>query len=99
MEVARGRGLCEVKCKRQYLWRVVDHEGEVLESVVTKRRNKVAALKILKTLMKRHGCAEEIVTDRFVSYKAALRDLGALEKQQTGSCRLPQLRHCSRYKG
>ncbi len=34
--------------------------------------------------MKRHGRVEEVVTDRFASYKAALRDLGALEKQQTG---------------
>ena len=62
----------------------MDHEGEVLEAVVTKRRNKAAALKFLKKLMKRHGCAEEIVTDRFASYKAALRELGALDKQRTG---------------
>ncbi|WP_170335878.1 IS6 family transposase, partial [Ruegeria arenilitoris] len=74
----------KVNGKRLYLWRAVDHEGEVLEAVVTKRRNKDAALKFLKKLMKRHGCAEEIVTDRFASYKAALRQLGALEKQQTG---------------
>jgi putative transposase len=74
----------KVNGKRHYLWRAVDHEGEVLEAVVTKRRNKQAALKFLKKLMKRHGCAEEIVTDRFASYKAALRELGALEKQKTG---------------
>ncbi len=74
----------KVNGKRHYLWRAVDHEGEVLEAVVTKRRNKVAALKLLKKLMKRHGKAEEVVTDRFASYKAALRDLGALEKQSTG---------------
>ncbi len=74
----------KVNGKRHYLWRAVDHEGEVLEAVVTKRRNKRAALKILKKLMKRHGCAEEIVTDRFASYKAALRDLGALDKQRRG---------------
>ncbi len=74
----------KVNGKRHYLWRAVDHEGEVLEAVVTKRRNKAAALKFLKKLMKRHGKAEEVVTDRFASYKAALRDLGALEKQSTG---------------
>ncbi|WP_209509912.1 IS6 family transposase, partial [Ruegeria sp. HKCCE4150] len=74
----------KVNGKRHYLWRAVDHEGEVLEAVVTKRRNKAAALKFLKKLMKRHGCAEEIVTDRFASYKAALREMGALEKQRTG---------------
>ncbi|WP_170336545.1 IS6 family transposase, partial [Ruegeria arenilitoris] len=74
----------EVNGKRHYLWRAVDQEGEVLEAVVTKCRNKDAAIKFLKKLIKRHGCAEEIVTDRFASYKAALRQLGAIEKQQTG---------------
>ncbi len=74
----------KVNGKRHYLWRAVDHEGEVLEAVVTKRRNKRAALKFLKKLMKRHGCADEMVTDRFPSYKAALRELGALDKQRTG---------------
>ncbi len=74
----------KVNGKRHYLWRAVDHEGEVLEAVVTKRRNKQAALKFLKKLMKRHGKAEKIVTDRFASYRAALRELGATEKQQTG---------------
>jgi len=73
-----------LKGKRHYLWGAVEHKGEVLEAVATKRRNKAAALKFLKKLMKRHGCAEEIVTDRFASYKAALREMGALEKQQTG---------------
>ena len=74
----------KINGKRHYLWRAVDHEGKVLEAVVTKRRNKRAALKFLKKLMKRHGRAEEIITDRFASYKAALRELGALEKQKTG---------------
>nr|WP_170480640.1 IS6 family transposase [Ruegeria arenilitoris] len=74
----------KVNGKRHYLWRAVDDEGEVLEVVVTKRRNKQAALKFLKKLMKRHGKAENVVTDRFASYRAALRELGATEKQQTG---------------
>jgi len=74
----------KVNGNRHYLWRAVDHEGEVREAVVTKRRNKAAALKFLKKLMKRHGCAEEIITDRFASYKAALRELGAFKKQKTG---------------
>jgi putative transposase len=47
-----------------YLWRAVDHEGEVLESVVTKARDRKAALKLLKKSMKRHGQPENIVTDR-----------------------------------
>ena len=74
----------KVNGKRHYLWRAVDQEGEVLEAVVAKPLNKAAALKFLRKLIKLHGCAEEIVTDRFASYKAALRDLGALEKQQMG---------------
>ncbi len=57
----------KVNGKRHYLWRAVDHEGEVLEAVVTKRRNKTAALKFLRKLMKRHGKAEEVVADRFAS--------------------------------
>ena len=74
----------KINGERHYLWRAVDHEGEVLESVVTKRRNKHAALKFLRKLMKRYGHAEEIVTDRFPSYRAALRDLGAGDRQITG---------------
>ncbi len=56
----------KVNGKRRYLWRAVDHEGEVLEAVATKRRNKQAALKFLKKFMQRHGKAEEILTDRFL---------------------------------
>ena len=74
----------KINGERHYLWRAVDHEGEVLESVVTKRRNKQAALKFLRKLMKRHGRTEEIVTDRFPSYRAALRELGSVDKQTTG---------------
>jgi len=67
-----------------YLWRAVDHEGEVLESFVTKRRDKKAALKFLKKTLKRHGPADEIVTDLLRSYSAALRELGICGKQETG---------------
>src|SRR5210317_320568 len=62
----------KINGERHYLWRAVDQEGEVLEAVVTKRRNKKAALKFLRKLMKRYGRAEEIVTDRLPSYRAAL---------------------------
>ncbi len=57
------------------LWRAVDHEGEVLESVVNKTRDRKAALKFLKISLKRHGRPESIVTDRLRSYGAALKDL------------------------
>ena len=66
---------------RHYLWRAVDHEGEVLESVVTKRRNKSAALKMLRKLMRRYSQPDVLVTDWFPSYKAALRDMGCEDRQ------------------
>ena len=46
-----------------YLWRAVDHEGELLESFVTKTRDKKVALKFLKKAMRKHGRPEVIVTD------------------------------------
>ena len=54
---------------QDYLWRAVDHEGEVLEAFVSKRRDKKAALKFLKKLMKRHGRPVEVVTDKLRSYE------------------------------
>jgi putative transposase len=56
-------------------WRAVDHEGEVLESFVTKTRDKMVALKFLRKAMKKHGRAGASVTDKLRSYGAALRDL------------------------
>jgi transposase-like protein len=47
----------------RYLWRAVDHEGEVLEAVVTAKRDKAAALKLLKRITKRHGQPPSVVTD------------------------------------
>ena len=62
---------------RMFMWRAVDKEGEVLDVLVQKRRNKVAALKLLRKLLKSQGYVpEEIVTDGLASYRAALRDLG-----------------------
>jgi putative transposase len=69
---------------KHYLWRAVDHEGEVLESFVTKRRDKRAALKFLRKSLRRHGLVETIVTDRLASYGAALKALGAINKRETG---------------
>lgn len=67
-----------------YLWRAVDHEGEVLESYVTKTGDKAAALKFLKKAMKRYGRPEEVVTDRLRSYRAAMNALGNAGRQETG---------------
>ena len=46
------------------LWRAVDQEGEVLEALVSKRRDRKVALKFLKKLLKRHSDPEVIVTDK-----------------------------------
>jgi putative transposase len=67
-----------------YLWRAVDHEGEVLESYVTKSRDKAAALRFMKKALKRHGSPETITTDGLRSYKAAMNELGNAEKQEIG---------------
>ena len=67
-----------------YLWRAVDHEGEILESYVTKTRDKPAALRFLKKALKRHGQPDAIVTDGLRSYPAAMRELGNLDRQETG---------------
>jgi putative transposase len=64
-----------------YLWRAVDHEGEVLESYVTRSRDKAAAL---RKALKRHGSSEAITTDNLRSYRAAINELGNAEKQEVG---------------
>ena len=74
----------KINGERYYLWRAIDHEGEVLESFVTKRRDKRLALKFLKKAMRRHGKPVEIVTDKLRSYSAALREIGNSESQTTG---------------
>ena len=70
--------------ERHYLWRAVDHEGEVLESYVTKTRDKTAALAFLKKALKRHGRAETIVTDGLRSYPATMRQLGNFDRREMG---------------
>jgi putative transposase len=74
----------KINGERQYLGRAVDHEGEVLESFVTKKRGKKAALKFLRKSIKRHGCPHILVTDKLRSYGAALKELGATDRQETG---------------
>jgi putative transposase len=67
-----------------YLWPAVDHEGEVLESVVTKKRDRKAALRFLKNAMKRFGRLKAMVMDRLRSYRAAMREIGNEAHQETG---------------
>ena len=67
-----------------YLWRAVDHEGEVLEVFVTKKRDRKAALKFLRKAMKRYGRPVAIVTDKLRSYHAPMQVIGNAERQETG---------------
>jgi len=74
----------KINGETHYLWRAVDHEGEVLEAFVSKRRDRKAALKFLKKIMKRYGRPHEIVTDRLKSYRAAMKTIGNAEVQEVG---------------
>ena len=74
----------KINGERHYLWRAIDQEGEVLESFVTKTRDKKAALKFLRKTMKRYGRPHILVTDKLRSYGAALREVGAADRQETG---------------
>ena len=60
-----------------YLWRAVDAEGEVLDVLVQSKRNKRAALKLMRKLLKKYGFVpDKLVTDDLKSYAAAVNDLG-----------------------
>ena len=74
----------KINGETHYLWRAVDHEGEVLESYVTKRRDRKAALDFLKKIMKHHGQPPAIVTDRLRSYRAAMKIIGNESTQEMG---------------
>ena len=69
--------------EQHYLWRAVDHEGKVLESFVTKRRDRKAALKFHRKTMKRHGHPHSLGTDKLRSYGAAMKVVGNADKQET----------------
>ncbi len=75
---------CRINGETHYLWRSVDHEGEVLEVFATKRRDRKAALKFLKRTMKRYGRPRSIVTDRLRSYRAAMKVVGVSDRQECG---------------
>jgi putative transposase len=74
----------KINGETHYLWRAVDHEGEVLESYVTKCRDRKAALKFLRKSMKRSGQPRIIVTDKLGSYRAAMVLIGNSDRQETG---------------
>ena len=71
--------------KRQYLWRAVDDEGEVLDVLVQRRRNKAAARKLMRRLLKKLGFAPTVVvTDKLRSYASAFREIGLSAQHEQG---------------
>ncbi len=63
--------------RHMYLWRAVDHEGEVLEILVQRRRDKRAAVRLMRKLLRKQGFApKQATTDKLRSYGAAFRHLG-----------------------
>ena len=80
--------VCKIGGRRMWLWRAVDDEGEVLDILVQKRRNKHAALKLLRRLLKNQGVhPESITTDKLGSYRAATRELGLTDRHHPGGMR------------
>jgi transposase-like protein len=68
-----------------YLWRAVDAEGEVLDVLVQSKRNKHAAMKLMRKLLKRYGFVpDRMITDDLRSYGAAARDLGIESRHERG---------------
>ena len=75
----------KINGKLCYLWRAVDHEGEVLEAVVTSKRDKAAAVKLLKRILKKYCRPQSIVTDRLRAYSAVMKEIGARDRHEVGA--------------
>ena len=74
--------------QKMWLWRAVHDEGEVLDVLVQKRRNKHAAVRLLRKLLKNKGVhPETITTDKLASYGAAVRELGLKSVHRPGGMR------------
>jgi putative transposase len=74
-----------IQGRRMYLWRAVDSEGEVLDLLVQAKRDTKAALRLMRKLLKKQGCApDELVTDKLGSYGAARRELGLSARHEQG---------------
>ena len=74
----------KINGERFYLWRAVDHEGEVLECFVTKLRDKAAAKKFFVKTLRKHGSPKIVTTDKLPSYQAAFRELDVSDRQLCG---------------
>ena len=74
----------KINGEMRYLWRAVDHEGQVLESFATTRRDKAAALVFIKRAMKRHGRPQSVVTDSLRPHGTAMKEIGNQGRQEVG---------------
>jgi transposase-like protein len=80
--------MAKIGGRRMIIWRAVDDEGEVLDVLVQKRRDKAAALKLLRRLLKNQGIhPETITTDKLASYGAAARELNLTDRHRPGGMR------------
>src|SRR6267143_5339659 len=74
-----------IAARRFWLWRAVDDEGEVLDLLVQPRRDKAAAVKLMRKLLKKQGFAPDVlVTDRLRSYGAAKAEIGLSARHEQG---------------
>jgi putative transposase len=74
-----------IQGRRMYLWRAVDSEGEILELLVQPRRDNVAALRLMRKLLKKQRHAPTVlVTDKLASYGCARRELGLAARHEQG---------------
>jgi putative transposase len=74
-----------VQGRRMGLWRAVDSEGEVLDLLVQPRRDTAAALRLIRKLLRKQGCAPRVlVTDKLRSDAAAKRELGLTARREQG---------------
>ena len=86
MQLPRAtRLVVRIAGKRMYLWRAVDHEGEVLDMLVQRRRDSRAALRLMRKLLKKQGSSPKLlVTDKLRSYASAFRQLRLTCRHEQG---------------
>jgi putative transposase len=81
-----GEGFVKIDGARHCLWRAVGHKGKVLESFVTKARDKKPTLRFLRKAIRKHGSPRVIVANCLRPYGPALRENGAANRQETSCC-------------
>ncbi|WP_322074844.1 IS6 family transposase [Burkholderia cepacia] len=62
--------------RKHWLWRAIDQHGTVLDVLVQRRRDTVAAKRLMRKLLRHHGCPRVMVTDKLRNYAAANNELG-----------------------